>query len=105
MRIKLDENLPARLIGLFRELGHPVDTVVQEGLQGAADERLWPAVQAAGRFLITKDLGFADARRYPPGTHHRILALRLSDDRLSASDSPRFSGQSRSKAGLGASSS
>jgi predicted nuclease of predicted toxin-antitoxin system len=81
---ELDENLPARLTGLFRELGHQVDTVVQEGLQGVDDERLWPAVQAAARFLLTKDLGFADARRYPPGTHHGILVLRLSDDRSSA---------------------
>ena len=35
------------------------------------------------RFLITKDLGFADERRYPPGTHRGIMVLRLSDDRSS----------------------
>jgi len=61
MRIKLDENLPARLAGLFRDPSHDVDTVVQEGLQG-----------------------FADERRYPPGTHRGIMVLRLSDDRSSA---------------------
>jgi predicted nuclease of predicted toxin-antitoxin system len=84
MRIKLDENLPARLTGLLRGLGHEIDTVLQEGLQGVDDEKLWPAVQEAGRFLITKDLGFGDERRYPPGAHRGVMVLRLSDDRSSA---------------------
>ena len=52
-----------------------------EGLKGAKDDDLWPAVQTAERFLITKDLGFSDARRYAPGTHQGILVFRLSDDR------------------------
>ncbi len=81
MRLKVDENLPARLVSVLLELGHDVDTVVGEGLKGAQDVDLWPAVQKAERFLITKDLGFSDARRYPPGTHRGILVFRLSDDR------------------------
>jgi predicted nuclease of predicted toxin-antitoxin system len=84
MRIKLDENLPQRLVSVLVTLNHDVDTVLGEGLQGCADERLWPAVQAAGRFLITKDLGFSDERRFPPGTHAGILVVRLSDDRSGA---------------------
>lgn len=84
MKIKLDENLPDRLTPLLRELGHDVDTVVQEGLRGLDDEVLWPKVQEAERFLMTKDLGFSDERHYPPGTHHGIMVLRLSDDRSSA---------------------
>jgi predicted nuclease of predicted toxin-antitoxin system len=66
---------------LLRELGHDVDTVVQEGLRGQDDEVLWPKVQEAERFLITKDLGFSHERHYPPGTHQGIMVLRLSDDR------------------------
>ncbi len=81
MRVKLDENLPERLVPILVELGHDVDTVLNEGLKGAKDDDLWPAIQKAGRFLITKDLGFSDARRYPPGTHRGILVFRLSDDR------------------------
>jgi predicted nuclease of predicted toxin-antitoxin system len=81
VRVKLDENLPKRLVSVLIDLGHDVDTVVGEGLKGAKDEVLWPAVQKAGRFLITKDLEFSDARRYPPGTHRGILVFRLSDDR------------------------
>jgi hypothetical protein len=37
-----------------------------EGLGGATHEDVWPKVQQAARFLITKDLGFSDERRYPP---------------------------------------
>ena len=81
MRIKLDENLPQRLVSVLANRGHDVDTVVAEGLQGREDERLWPEVQAARRFFVTKDLDFSDERRFPPGTHTGILVLRLSDDR------------------------
>jgi predicted nuclease of predicted toxin-antitoxin system len=84
MRIKLDENLPQRLEPALVSLGHDVDTVAREGLQGCEDERLWPEVQAARRFLITRDLDFSDERRFPPGSHAGILVLRLSDDRSQA---------------------
>lgn len=80
MRIKLDENVPMRTAAPLTALGHDVDTVVAEGLGGSADDALWPHVQDAGRFLVTRDLDFSDARRYPPGAHHGILVLRLSDD-------------------------
>lgn len=32
MRIKLDENVPARLVPLLTDLGHDVDTVIGEKL-------------------------------------------------------------------------
>lgn len=32
------------------------------------------------RFLITQDLDFSDARKYPPGTHAGIMILRVADD-------------------------
>ncbi len=34
MRIKLDENVPARAAERLRALGHDVDTVITEGLAG-----------------------------------------------------------------------
>ena len=58
MRIKLDENLPDRLVSVLGGLGHDTDTVVREGLGGKPDDELWPEVQKA-----------------------EILVLRLSDDR------------------------
>ena len=77
MRIKLDENLPTRLAPLLGALGHNVDTVPQERLQGRNDAVIWLATQDAGRFLITQDLDFSDIRRFRPGTHHGILLVRL----------------------------
>ncbi len=77
MRIKLDENLPAGLAPLLAALGHEVDTVPAEGIGGEDDDVVWRAAQADGRFLVTQDLDFSDARKYAPGTHHGLLLVRL----------------------------
>ena len=77
MKIKLDENLPARLVAALGALGHDVDTVPAEGLAGKDDARVWAAAQADGRFVITQDLDFADVRRFVPGSHQGVLILRL----------------------------
>lgn len=77
MRIKLDENLPNRLVAVLADLGHDVDTVMLEHLAGRDDSDVWQAAQAADRFLITQDLDFSDIRRYAPGTHGGLLLVRL----------------------------
>lgn len=77
MLIKLDENLPSRLVDALASLGHQVDTVPDEGLSGRPDEEIWNAAQTVGRFLITQDLDFSDMRRFQPGTHPGILLIRL----------------------------
>ncbi|MBI2187044.1 MAG: DUF5615 family PIN-like protein [Acidobacteria bacterium] len=69
MNIKLDENLPDRLV---------VDTVYVERLNGQIDPNVWSATQAARRFFITQDLDFSDVRRYTPGTHEGLLLVRLA---------------------------
>lgn len=79
MRIKLDENLPARLAGHLKSLGHDADVVPDEGLTGANDEQVWDAAQQERRFFITQDLDFSDLRRYAPGGHHGVLLVRLRD--------------------------
>ena len=77
MRVKLDENLPHRLVPLLVELGHDVDTVVDEKLVGQDDGIVWDAAQTGGRFFSTQDLDFSDARKYMPGSHHGLLLVRL----------------------------
>ncbi len=79
MNIKLDENLPARLVASLASLGHDTDTVISEGLQGMDDATVWSAAQRAERFLLTQDLDFSDVRRYRPGTHHGLLLVRLRE--------------------------
>lgn len=78
MRIKLDENLPNRLVSVLTGLAHDVDTVGGEQLSGRADPDVWSAAQAAQRFLIAQDLDFSDIRRYAPGTHAGLLLVRLT---------------------------
>ena len=78
MKIKLDENLPDRLVAVLTGHGHNVDTVRTEQLTGRSDPDVWSAAQAAQRFLITQDLDFSDVRRYTPGTHAGLLLVRLT---------------------------
>jgi len=77
VKIKLDENLPVRLVQLLAALGHDTETVPQEGLTGKPDSAIWTAAQAEERFLITQDLDFSDIRRFTPGAHHGLLLVRL----------------------------
>lgn len=76
MNIKLDENLPHQLVQLLTDLGHDVDTVRDEHMAGRDDDAVWAAAQTAGRFLVTQDLDFSDARKYSPGTHEGLLLVR-----------------------------
>ena len=90
MKIKLDENLPDRLVSVLTGLGHDVDTVRGEQLTGRADPDVWSATQAAQRFLITQDLDFSDVRRYTPGsTHASLLLVRLTRTQRSLSGNAR----------------
>jgi len=78
VNIKLDENLPERLVAELQSLGHDVDTVRAEHLAGRDDNEVWRAAQSVDRFLITQDLDFSDVRRYTPGTHAGLLLVRLA---------------------------
>lgn len=78
MKIKLDENLPRRLVRFLNDLGQDTDTVFDERLTGQDDDVIWKAAQTTGRFLITQDLDFSDARKYQPGKHHGLLLVRLA---------------------------
>ena len=54
MKIKLDENLPATLVGILALLGHDADTVVDEGLKGEPDEVVWPAARMMAAFSLLR---------------------------------------------------
>ena len=77
MKIKLDENIPTRLIADLAALGHEVDSVMQEDLTGHPDPEVWSGAQASKRLLITQDLDFSDIRDFQPGTHYGIILVRL----------------------------
>jgi predicted nuclease of predicted toxin-antitoxin system len=79
VKIKLDENLPVRLVGVLAQHGHETDTVIEENLAGYPDEAVWHAAVAEQRFLITQDLDFSDTRKFIPGAHTGILLVRLRE--------------------------
>jgi predicted nuclease of predicted toxin-antitoxin system len=79
VKFKLDENLPVSSAAILATAGHDVDTVSAEGLTGAADQDVVITATAAGRVLISLDLGLGDIRAHPPGSHAGIVILRLAD--------------------------
>lgn len=80
MKFKLDENLPIELVLDLRGLGHDVDTVIDEGLRGAADPSIVDAALEADRILVTLDKGIANLKRYP--THQLPVSSCFEPDRL-----------------------
>jgi len=79
VKFKLDENLPASSATILASVGHDVDTVAAEGLTGRPDRDVVIAATAAGRILISLDVGMGDIRAYPPGSHAGIVVLRVPD--------------------------
>jgi predicted nuclease of predicted toxin-antitoxin system len=75
-RFKADENLPLRVVRLFRERGHDVHTVEDEALAGAPDPHVAAAARAEGRCVLSLDTDFADIRFFPPGVGPGIVVLR-----------------------------
>lgn len=84
MRLKLDENMPADARAMVEDLGHDVDTAVNEGMAGAADDDVIASARSEGRFLVTLDRGMGDIRRHPPGSHAGLVVLRVGDQRSPA---------------------
>ena len=64
MRFLIDANMPRSIIALVESLGHEVEFARDVGLAAA---------------LLTRDLDFADVRRYPPSLYPGIVVLRLPD--------------------------
>lgn len=78
--VKVDEDLPGTVAEAIRKAGYDAATVHQQGMAGYPDDRLWEAVQAEGRLLVTADKGFADLRLHPPGAHSRVVLMRLPQE-------------------------
>jgi predicted nuclease of predicted toxin-antitoxin system len=77
MKFKLDENFGTRTQHVFRDAGHNVQTVREESLEGATDQRLYQVCCEEQRCLITLDLDFADVIRFPPQETGGIVVIRV----------------------------
>lgn len=76
MKFKLDENLPTDLAADLRALGHDAETVLDEGLCGAADATVVQGATAEGRILLTLDKGIANLLQYPAREHAGVVLFR-----------------------------
>ena len=76
MKFKLDECLDVRLAALFYDAGHDIQTVYQEKLSGAPDERVYSACLHEKRTLVTQDMDFSNPFRFSPLPSQGIIVLR-----------------------------
>ena len=83
MRFLLDANLPRAVISVVQSLGHQVEFARDIGLASATDEHIAKHALQHGAAIITRDLDFADIRRYPPDRYSGIVVLRLPDTAVS----------------------
>lgn len=75
----VDESLPRAVTRALAAAGQDVVDVRDVGLRGSSDDQVFSRAQAEGRVLVSADLDFANALRFPPATHAGIVVTRLSD--------------------------
>lgn len=80
MRFLIDANLPRSITRLLQDAGHRSEFARDIGLGAAKDEEIAARARATGAALLTRDLDFADIRRYPPAMYAGIIVVRLPDD-------------------------
>jgi predicted nuclease of predicted toxin-antitoxin system len=104
MRFSLDANMPRSAVSALVGLGHLVEFCRDIGMANDRDEAIAARARETQAALITRELDFADIRRYPPEQHAGIVVLRrTTQSRLTSSMSwcdsraTRFS-QSNSRA-------
>jgi predicted nuclease of predicted toxin-antitoxin system len=88
MRFLLDANLPRSALNVVIRFGHQAELARDIGLAAASDADIASHARNVGAVLLTRDVDFADIRRYPPGEYGGIVVLRLPDDSV-ASDIAR----------------
>ncbi len=77
MNLKLDENLGARGMELFRQAGHDVSTVSEQKLCRASDKDLIAVCRSELRCMVTLDLEFGNPLLFKPGEYPGIAVLRM----------------------------
>ena len=80
MRFLVDANMPRSALPLLLHYGHAADHARDLGLGAAPDSQIAARVRSTASALLTRDLDFADIRRYPPADYAGLLVMRLPDD-------------------------
>ena len=76
-RFLVDESLPRAVTRTLASMGHDTVDVRDAGLRGATDDAIARTASVEGRIVVAGDTDFANALRFPPGTHPGIIVLRL----------------------------
>jgi predicted nuclease of predicted toxin-antitoxin system len=78
-RFLIDESLPRAVGRALADRGHDVVDVRDAGMRGWTDGRIAARAVAEKCIVVAGDLDFANALRFPPGTHPGIVVLRAPD--------------------------
>ncbi|MFT3789501.1 MAG: DUF5615 family PIN-like protein [Rudaea sp.] len=84
MKFLLDANMPRAALAVLQAHGHEAEHVRDIALANAADPVIAAHARTAGAVLVSRDLDFADTRRYPPEDYAGLLLLRLPDQDTAA---------------------
>jgi len=78
MKFLLDANMPRAALLSVRKLGFQADHVRDIGLGDGTDEQICSRAMETDAVLVSRDLDFADIRRFPPQHTQAIVVLRLA---------------------------
>jgi len=76
-RFLIDEDCPLSLEPLLNNKSYDTVHVKTSGLSGTKDPELFIFAQKEQRIIISRDLGWANIKIYPPSTHCGLIILRL----------------------------
>jgi predicted nuclease of predicted toxin-antitoxin system len=84
MRFLLDANLPRSALAVFSRFGHEAELARDIGMASSSDTEIAAHALKTGSVLLTRDLDFADIRRYPPEQFVGLIVLRLPENMVAA---------------------
>jgi predicted nuclease of predicted toxin-antitoxin system len=77
VRFLVDEDCPLSLETLLNSRGYDTIHVKTSGLSGTKDPELFIFAQEQQRIIISRDLGWANIKNYPPNSHCGLIILRF----------------------------
>lgn len=76
----VDEDLPRSLVESLRNAGIQALDVRDAGLRGLPDQAIHDFAVRNGHTIVTADVGFANALRFPPELRRGVVLVRLPND-------------------------
>jgi predicted nuclease of predicted toxin-antitoxin system len=78
-RFLVDEPVARAVARGLAAAGHDVADVRDIGMRGATDDAIAARAKAESRLVISTDLDFANALRFPPKSHPGMVVVRMPD--------------------------